>query len=146
MEESNKELLEYIYKTAEMGKYSSTELVKELHNKDNKIKEELDEIVKGYEGIYKKTEKLLKKHKLEEKEINYFAKMGASFNMKKEVMNDNSDASIADMLIQGLTMGNLEMSKKIGNYEKKVDDKILDLAKELHKFGEKEIEKLKKFL
>ncbi len=146
MEESNKELLEYIYKTAEMGKYSSTELVKELHNKDNKIKEELDEIVKGYEGIYKKTEKLLKKHKLEEKEINYFAKMGASFNMKKEVMNDNSDASIADMLIQGLTMGNLEMSKKIGDYEKKVDDKILDLAKELHKFGEKEIEKLKKFL
>ena len=130
MEESNKELLEYIYKTAEMGKYSSTELVKELHNKDNKIKEELDEIVKGYE----------------EKEINYFAKMGASFNMKKEVMNDNSDASIADMLIQGLTMGNLEMSKKIGDYEKKVDDKILDLAKELHKFGEKEIEKLKKFL
>lgn len=146
MEESNKELLEYIYKTAEMGKYSSTELLKELHNKDNKIKEELDEIVKGYEGIYKKTEKLLKKHKLEEKEINYFAKMGASFNMKKEVMNDNSDASIADMLIQGLTMGNLEMSKKIGDYEKKVDDKILDLAKELHKFGEKEIEKLKKFL
>lgn len=146
MEESNKELLEYIYKTAEMGKYSSTELLKELHNKDNKIKEELDEIVKGYEEIYKKTEKLLKKHKLEEKEINYFAKMGASFNMKKEVMNDNSDASIADMLIQGLTMGNLEMSKKIGNYEKKVDDKILDLAKELHKFGEKEIEKLKKFL
>ena len=136
MEESNKELLEYIYKTAEMGKYSSTELLKELHNKDNKIKEELDEIVKGYEEIYKKTEKLLKKHKLEEKEINYFAKMGASFNMKKEVMNDNSDASIADMLIQGLTMGNLEMSKKIGNYEKKVDDKILDLAKELHKFGE----------
>ena len=57
MEESNKELLEYIYKTAEMGKYSSTELVKELHNKDNKIKEELDEIVKGYEGIYKKTER-----------------------------------------------------------------------------------------
>ena len=131
MEESNKELLEYIYKTAEMGKYSSTELVKELHNKDNKIKEELDEIVKGYEEIYKKTEKLLKKHKLEEKEINYFAKMGASFNMKKEVMNDNSDASIADMLIQGLTMGNLEMSKKIGDYEKKVDDKILDLAKEI---------------
>lgn len=146
MDESNKELLEYIYSTAEMGKYSSTELVKELHNKDNKIKEELDEILKGYEDIYKKAEKLLKKHKLEEKEISSFAKIGASFHMKKEVLNDNSDASIADMLIQGLTMGNLEMNKKISQYESKVDDKILDLAKELYNFGEKKIETLKKFL
>lgn len=146
MSESNQELLQYIYKTAEMGKYSTTELVKKLHGKDNKIKDELDKILEEYEKFYKKSLKLFDKFKIEEKEVGFMAKMGASMSMKKEVLADNSDASMADMLIKGLTMGSLEMSKKIDQYEKKVDDKILDLAKELHKFQEKQIEKLKKYL
>lgn len=146
MPEANQELLEYIYKTAEMGKYSTTQLIKELHEKDNKIKDILNDILKEYEDFYKETEKLIHKNKLEEKEIGYFAKMGASMSMKKEVIADNSDASMADMLIKGLTMGSLEMSKKIDQYEKVADNKILDLAKKMHKFQEKRIEDLKKFL
>ncbi len=142
----NQELLQYIYQTAEMGKYSTTELTKQLHGKDNKIKDILDDILDEYEKICKKTKKLLEKHKIEEKEIGLMAKMSASVSMKKEVLSDNSDASMADMLIKGLTMGSLEMSKKIDQYEKKVDDKVLDLAKDLHKFQEKRIEELKKFL
>ena len=117
-----------------------------MHGKDNKIKDILDDILDEYEKICKKTKKLLEKHKIEEKEIGLMAKMSASVSMKKEVLSDNSDASMADMLIKGLTMGSLEMSKKIDQYEKKVDDKVLDLAKDLHKFQEKQIEELKKFL
>lgn len=146
MNESNQELLQYIYKTAEMGKYSTTELMKELHGKDNKIKDVLDDILKEYEKIYEKSSKLFDKFKIEEKEVGLMAKMGASISMKREVLEDNSDASIADMLIKGLTMGSLEMSKKIDQYEKKVDDKILDLAKNLHKFQEKQIDNLKIYL
>lgn len=146
MSESNQELLQYIYKTAEMGKYSTTGLVKELHGKDNKIKEELDHILKEYEKVCEKSLKLFSKFKIEEKEVGLMAKMGASLSMKKEVLEDNSDASMADMLIKGLTMGSLEMSKKIDQYEKKADEKILDLAKELHKFQEKLIDNLKKYL
>ncbi len=142
----NQELLQYIYETVEMGKYSTTELTKELHGKDNKIKDILDDILKDYEHFYEKSKKLLNKNKIEEKEIGMMAKMGASMSMKKEVLSDNSDASIADMLIKGLTMGSLEMSKKIDQYEKKADSKILDLAKDVHKFQEKKIEELKKFL
>lgn len=146
MDENNKELLQYIYKTVEMGKYSTTELIKELHGKDNKIKDVLDDILKVYEFFYEKTKKLFHKYKIEEKEIGMMAKMGATISMKKEVLEDNSDASIADMLIQGLTMGSLEMSKKVDRYEKKADDKLLDLAKSVHKFQEEKIESLKKFL
>ncbi|MCI9233166.1 MAG: hypothetical protein HFH08_01050 [Bacilli bacterium] len=146
MSENNQELLQYIYKTAEMGKYSTTELMKELHGKDNKIKEELNNILKEYEKFYEKSLKLFDKFKIEEKETGFMAKMSVSISMKKEVLDDNSDASMADMLIKGLTMGSLEMSKKIDQYEKKVDNKILDLAKELHKFQEKQIDNMKKYL
>lgn len=146
MSENNQELLQYIYKTAEMGKYSTTELMKELHGKDNKIKEELNNILKEYEKFYETSLKLFDKFKIEEKETGFMAKMSVSISMKKEVLDDNSDASMADMLIKGLTMGSLEMSKKIDQYEKKVDNKILDLAKELHKFQEKQIDNMKKYL
>jgi len=146
MEESNKELLQYLYETVEMGKYSTTELTKDLHGKDNKIKDVLDDILKEYEKFYEKTKKLLDKHRVEKKEIGTMAKMSSSMSMKKEVMSDNSDASMADLLIKGLTMGSLETSKKIDQYDKKVDDKILDLAKDIHKFQENKIDELKKFL
>lgn len=146
MKEENKELLQYIYETAEMGKFSTMELMKQLHNKDNKINSILGDILKDYEHFCTQVTKLIEKNKVEEKQIGYMKKMSASMGMKKEILEDNSDASMADMLIKGLTMGSLEMSRKIQQYEKKVDDKILDLAKELHKFQEKRIGELKKFL
>lgn len=63
-----------------------------------------------------------------------------------EMMKDNSDARVADMLIKGFTMGNVDISKKIDRFSKDVDKDILDLAKELLKFGEKNIELLKPYL
>ena len=62
------------------------------------------------------------------------------------MINDNSDSNIAYMLIQGLTMGNLELTKHIDNYAKTADKKVLDIAKALRKFGEEYIEKLKVYL
>ena len=35
----------------------------------------------------------------------------------KEVKKDNSDAAIADMLIKGVSMGSIEMEKKIKQIE-----------------------------
>ena len=66
--------------------------------------------------------------------------------MNMEMMKDNSDARVADMLIKGFTMGNVDISKKIDRFSKDVDKDILDLAKELLKFGEKNIELLKPYL
>ena len=66
--------------------------------------------------------------------------------MNMEMMKDNSDARVADMLIKGFTMGNVDISKKIDRFSKDADKDILDLAKELLKFGEKNIELLKPYL
>ena len=46
-------------------------------------------------------------------EPNMFARISASMGIKMKTKSDNSDANIADMLIEGLTMGELEISKKI---------------------------------
>ena len=142
----NNELLEFIYKNSSMGVKSCTTLINILNGKDNKIKKIVEGELKGYENISKKASKLLKKHKIEPKEIGIVADISSKINMNMEMMKDNSDARVADMLIKGFTMGNVDISKKIDRFSKDVDKDILDLAKELLKFGEKNKELLKHYL
>lgn len=142
----NEEILEYIYQTSNMGYQSTKDLIDSLKGKDNKIKKLVEEINKNYEKYAKETEKLLNRQELKAKPIGMMAKAMSKMSINKEMISDNSDANIADMLIQGLTMGNLELSKHIDNYEKTADKKIINLAKNLKKFGEEYIEKLKNYL
>ncbi len=142
----NEVILEYIYKTSNMGMESTKDLINSLKGKDNKIKKLVEEIEKNYEKYAKETQKLLNKKDLKAKPIGMMAKAMSKMSINKEMISDNSDANIADMLIQGLTMGNLELSKHIDNYEKTADKKTINLAKSLRKFGEEYIEKLKVYL
>ena len=143
---ANTEILEYIYKDVNMGAESITTLIKTLQSKDNKIKPVLEKVLKKYEEYIKKSEKQLKKLKVELKEFSTMAKMSSWMGIKMEMLKDNSDARIADMLIKGLTVGTIDMNKKIDNYEKIVDKDILKLAKEFRSFQEDSIEKLKVYL
>ena len=142
----NEVILEYIYQTSNMGMESTKDLINSLKGKDNKIKKLVEEIEKNYEKYAKETEKLLNKKDLKAKPIGMMAKAMSKMSISKEMISDNSDANIADMLIQGLTMGNLELTKHIDNYEKTADKKIIAIAKNLRKFGEEYIEKLKVYL
>lgn len=142
----NAELLEFIYQNASMGVKSCTNLIKILNTKDNKIKKIVEGELKGYESFVKKSEKLLKKYKVEPKEKGVMADLMSKMGMNMEMMKDNSDARVADMLTKGFTMGNVDISKKIDRFEGDADKDILKLAKDLLKFGNENIELLKPYL
>ena len=143
----NTELLEYIYQNASMGVKSCTNLIKILNSKDNKIKKVVEGELKGYENFVKKSEKLLKKNKIEQpKDKGMMAELMSKMGMNMEMMKDNSDAKVADMLTKGFTMGNVDISKKIDRFEGDADKEILNLAKELLKFGKENIDFLKPYL
>ncbi len=142
----NNELLEHMYQDGEMATYSLETLLNELKGKDNKIIKVIEDILKNYENYYKDFKKQLKKEKVNPKSSGMMAKMGSSFGIKKEVIVDNSDSRIADMLIKGLTMGTLDMEKKISKYSENIDKKTLKQAEAFLKFQQESIEELKKFL
>ena len=142
----NTELLEYIYENAKMGVNSLTNLIREINGKDNKIKKIVEGELKGYENYVKDCEKLMKKFKVKAKEPGMMANVSSMMGTKMEMMNDNSDARIADMLIKGFTMGNIDITKKIDRYEGDADKEIIELAKRLLKFGEENINLLKPYL
>lgn len=142
----NSELLLYIYQNAEMGVKSTTQLINLLNKSDNKIKTTVEKQLKGYEGFLKKSQNLLKKNKISPKGTKIIAKISSSIGISMEFMKDNSDAKIADMLIRGFTMGNIDIDKLIDKYKNEADKNIIHLAKELKKFGEENIELLKSYL
>ena len=142
----NNELLMYIYKNADMGVKSTTKLIKLLNTSDNKIKKVVEGELKGYENFLKKSKAALKKNKVTPKGSSVIADISSSVAMDMEFMKDNSDSKIADILIRGFTMGNIEIDKKIERYKEDADKDILKLAKELKRFGEINIELLQPYL
>ena len=66
--------------------------------------------------------------------------------MRMEVNKDNSDSKLANILIRGFNMGNVDIEAKIKSYKKEVSKDILSLAREVLEFGENEIKLLKDFL
>ena len=142
----NNELLLHIYQTSDMGEKSTTKLLNLLKNKDNKIKKVLEDELKKYEEFKTKSEKYLKKQKIDPKSLGMMSEIMADIEMKMQVMKDNSDSKMASMLTEGFTMGTIEMNKKIDAYSKDTDKDIINLAKQLLKFQEQEIENLKEYL
>lgn len=145
MNETN-ELLEEVYKTAAMGRFSMMKLIEALKEKDNKIKGYLEELLEDYRNYEDQSKELLLKENIEPMEENAISKLMASMGIQKEVKGDNSDAAMAEMLIQGISMGSIEMEKQIKNYKDRVDKDDMKLAKKFLKFQEKAIEELKKYL
>ncbi len=142
----NNELLMYIYKNADMGIKSTTKLIRLLNTSDNKIKKVVEGELKGYEEFLKRSKAMLKKNKVTPKGISVIADISSGIALDMEFMKDNSDSKIADMLIRGFTMGNIEIDKKIEKYKGDADKNILKLAKELKRFGEINIELLQPYL
>lgn len=142
----NNELILHIYQDAEMACYTIEKLINDIKGKDNKIKKCVEDILHEYQDWKQKSKKLLQKENAEISENPLIAKFMAGQSIKKEVSNDNSDSAIADMLIKGISMGSIDMEKKIHAYEKEVNKEDLDMAKEFLKFQERTIESLKKYL
>ena len=87
------------------------------------------------------------------------AKMSAHFSVTKKKFKEASVKEqekfilafkeldyYKDMLIKGISMGSIDMEKKVSAYKDEVNHEDLNLAKEFMKFQERAIEKLKQYL
>ena len=145
MKEKN-ELILHIYEDAQMACFTLESLLRDLKEKDNKIKNITENILKEYENWTKRAKAILQKENAEISEEPVMAKMMAGVNIKMEVMSDNSDSAIADMLIKGISMGSIDMEKKISAYKESVSKEDLNFAEDFLKFQERVIDDMKKYV
>ena len=144
--DETKEILQAIYKDSEMAAFSLQNLLEELKEKNNKIKETVTHILEGYKRYQKDATTYLEELNYPKIEEGKMAKMASRIGIRKEVKKDNSDSSIAEMLIQGISMGSLEMEQKLSQCEEKIDKKYYKFGKNFLEFQEDNIKALKKQL
>ena len=144
--DENIELIEYVYKNSEMCVHTLTKLLEDLNGLENKIKKLIDREKKEYNNYMEKAKKIIKENKYELKENSAMAKMMSTMGIKREVNHDNSDAAIAHMLTEGITLGIVDIETKIKNYKDCVDKNVYKLAKDYLEYQQEEIENLKEFM
>lgn len=144
------ELILYLCENVKMGLSSTTKIIKILKNKDNKIKKVLESYIKTYEHYLKMAKDLKQKYNVKTTKNKFMQKSMANTMMEEEIKRDNSDSKIANILIRGFTMGEIDLEKKIkdfvNNLDKKEKSDILELAKDLHAFNKNSIVELKDYL
>ena len=141
------EIVNHIYKDSEMAISTLTKLSTTLEKKDNKIKDTVEDIIKGYERYFKDAKKILNKNNCKKEKNGLVSKVMANMGIDKEVKDDNSDSAMADMLIKGVSVGSIDLEKKLAKYkDKEIDDKVLELANDFKDFQDDIIKKLKEYL
>ncbi len=140
-----KSFLDSLYKNVKMGADSIIDLMPKV--KDQGMREEMTAELEHYEGFAKEIRDILFKNGDEPKEESMMAKMGTKMGVMMNTMMDDSTSHIADMMIQGATMGITDTTKLIREHENtSCSEDALALARRTVKYEEESIERLKKFL
>ena len=140
-----KEFLDSLYKNVKMGADSIIDLMPKV--KDQAMREEMTSELEKYEEFAKDIRDILFKNGDEPKEESFMAKLGVKMGVMMNTMMDDTTSHIADMMIQGATMGITDTTKLLREYENKsCSEEALALAKKTIKYEQETIERLKKFL
>jgi hypothetical protein len=134
-----------LYKNVKMGADSIINVLSKVP--EGELRNELTREINEYESFAKTLENMIYDMGDTPKEENILTKMGAKIGMAMNTMNDASPQHIAQMVIEGATMGVTEIIRLIReNENSNCSEKVMKLAKDIVAFEEDTIEKMKKFL
>jgi len=139
----NIEMLNYVYQNAEMGKTTIEQILKEV--KDLEFRDVLKEQLKDYEYVASQCDDLLNVGGKLPKGIDVMPKIMSYFKIKMDTLKDDTSSHIAEMMINGSTMGITDITKNLNKYSN-VDNNVKDLSSRLLKIEQDNIETLKPYL
>jgi len=137
------DLLSHVYQTAEMGRDGIFTVLK--RTEDPALVKTLNRQAGEYRSIQNQAEKMLKDRGVQPDGIGAMAKISSEMMGTMKTMLDNSPSKIAEMMIQGSTMGVTKSLRTIRDCRVK-DAGVKDLADKLLKTEQANIEEMKGFL
>ncbi len=111
MDNNTINLLNKISKNAEMGKNSTKQLIE--ITKDASLLHHLQKQLSTYEDLSRRAHAMLAVNGKQPKEQNPMAKMSANMGIRMKTLADDSPKKMAEMLIEGSTMGIRDMQKAL---------------------------------
>ena len=137
------ELLQYIHETAEMGVEGIADVLD--YAEDKQMHDILSTQMREYENLEKDAEKLLRRYGEDPKDVGVMAKTGARVMSAGKLMTDRSISKIAEMTIEGNTMGITKTIKHLHDYSGN-DPKVVDLTNTLLETQRRNVEQLQRYL
>ena len=143
--EKTSEFLMELYKNMKMGSDSIVNISSKVG--EGPLRNELTRQLDTYEKYSGEASKMLFSAGETPKEENIMSKVARNVGMTMNTLTDSSESHIAQMMIEGATMGVTENLKLIRRYEGKgVSEEAISLAKDTVSFMEDSVEHLKKYL
>ena len=139
----DEELLGEVYKSVTMGSDSITTLMSKTT--DASMRSDLTTQLEGYQNFATATKTKMYEKNFKVKETSVFVKVPAEVSMNVTTMMDNSNTKIAEMMINGSTMGIIELTRKIRRTPCADADSV-KIANDVVAFEESGIEKMKTYL
>lgn len=137
------DLLEKTYQNASIGITAIEAVLNKASNKE--LNNDLYRQLRDYQEIADKSKEHLIEHGAKVKDKSLYDKVMMKGNVKMNTLIDSSDSHIAQMIIQGSTMGVTQMTKLL-HASKNADGTCEEIAKEFIKKEEENIEVMKKYL
>lgn len=136
------ELLQYVYKTADMG----CEGIRAVHkHAEEKMRSALEQQMDEYESIRGRADELIREHGDTPAGVGKMARLSTDMMSGMQLAMDDSRSRIAEMMIQGTTMGIVKTIRHLRDYEGQ-DAGTRQLAEKLLDMQEKNVEKMKAYL
>ena len=143
MENHNSDLLNAIFKNVTMATHAIDSIVDKIA--DKKLLKLVEKQNKIYEEITADCKAVASEISQDLNAINPFLKMTSSVSINMKTMINDETNHIAEMLIQGTTMGITDIIKSMGEFNT-ANRKIKDIAVNLQHSEEEFVDSLKTFL
>ena len=142
---ASESLLGEVYKEMKMGSTSLTDILAKIT--DTKFREELTRQIDEYEKLAKTASDRLLDCGVTPKEENIMARMSAKLGMAMNTMTDSTTSHLAQMVIEGNTMGITELTRLVREHENtSCSEPTLALARDAIRFLEDAVERTKAYL
>lgn len=143
MNNENKELLSGIYKLSQTGMEATKAVIQKTQ--PSALRDELEEQYNDYSDASAKAEQELIAEGVIPKDLDFFTKAMMWGSIKMHTLNEVSPEHIAEIMINGTTMGIVDLTRHVGECSN-ADENIRSYAKDFIKNEERHIENLKVFL
>lgn len=139
------ELLEALYKDLGTGKNFIIEIMPKIN--DREMREDLTKHLDKYSEFCSRAESMLEAMGRSAKQKSAISRMGAKIEFEMNTLTDSSRERIAQLIIEGTTMGITSIIGLVRDYENSsCSEEALSLARSVVSYQEKIVEKSKKYL
>ncbi len=137
------DLLNFIHQNAEMGQGTIERISKMVS--DPALRNTLAPQLEEYRRMCIASEALLSAQQADVKSVNPMIKASSYLKLNASMLADKSPSHISEMLIEGSTMGIIDITKQLDTY-KDADEGVRALGHALLRQEQSNIERLKKHL